>query len=234
VPTPTPSRQDPPNFANFDARERRIFRKLKTPALIQRFLDEEIGYNKEPRGYTCYSPRLVLREGVAHCMEGALLAAMALRRLGYPPLLVDLEAVRDSDHVLAVYRVGERWGAVAKSDYAGLRSREPVYLSIRELAMSYFDHYYNPRGEKTLRAYSRPVNLTRYDRSLQWTTTLEEVWAIPEHLCEIPHTRILTPGRERCLARMDPKLYQAGRVGGVLEPLLDLRRVPKVRSQPLM
>jgi len=204
---------------------------MKTPALIQRFLDEDIGYNKELRGYTCYSPRLVLREGVAHCMEGSLLAAMALRRLGYPPLLVDLEAVRDSDHVLAVYRVGGCWGAVAQSDYSGLRSREPVYASIRELAMSYFEDYYNPRGEKTLRAYSRPLNLTRFDRSLQWMTTLEEVWAIPEHLCEISHTQILTREQERRLVRMDTKLYQAGRVGGVLEPLLDLTRVPSPGSR---
>src|SRR5579864_2297791 len=184
-------------FDGFDARERKLFRRLATPAKIQRFLDEEIGYNKEPRGYTCYSPRLVLREGVAHCMEGALLGALALRGLGHPALLVDLEAVRDSDHVLAVYRVGELWGSVAKSDYAGLRSREPVYATIRELAMSYFEHYYNAAGEKTLRAYSRPVNLARFDRPLQWMTTLDEVWDIPSHLCVIPHNRILTQPMER-------------------------------------
>ncbi len=162
---------------------------------------------------------MVLRERVAHCMEGALLAAMALRNLGYPPLLVDLEAVRDSDHVLAVYRVNGHWGALAKSDYAGLRSREPVYATIRELALSYFEHYYNPAGEKTLRAYSRPVNLVRFDRSLQWMTTLDEVWDIPGYLCEIPHTSILTKPMEHQLVRMDPRLYQAGRVGGVNQPL---------------
>jgi hypothetical protein len=94
----------------FDAHERKLLRPLTTPAKIQRFLDEEIGYNREPRGTTCYSPRMILREGIAHCMEGAVLAALALRRLGYPPLLMDLEAVRDSDHVLAVYRVNGRWG----------------------------------------------------------------------------------------------------------------------------
>jgi len=163
-------------------------------------------------------------------MEGALVGAMALRKLGHPPLLVDLEAVRDSDHVLAVYRVNGHWGAVAKSDYAGLRSREPVYPTIRELAMSYFEHYYNLAGEKTLRAYSRPVNLSRFDRSIQWMTTLDEVWDIPGHLCEIPHTRILTPPMERRLAPMDPRLYQAGRVGGVMEPLLDLRRAASTRT----
>src|SRR5258706_3651316 len=156
--------------------ERAVWRRLTSPARIQKFLDREIGYNLEPHGDTCYSPRMVLRKRVAHCMEGALLGAAALRMLGHPPRLRDLAAMRDSDHVLAVYRVGGYWGAVAKSDYSGLRSREPVYRTIRELAMSYFEHYYNPAGEKTLRAYSRPVNLARFDRSLRWMYTLEEVW----------------------------------------------------------
>src|ERR1700685_2688056 len=154
---------------------------MNSPAKIQRFLDEEIGYNTEPHGATCYSPRRVLQTKVAHCMEGALLGAMALRNLGYPPLIVDLEAIHDTDHVLAVYRVEGCWGAVAKSDYSGLRSREPVYRTIRELAVSYFEHYYNLTGEKTLRAYSRPVSLTRFDR-IGWMTTEEEVWEIPNHL----------------------------------------------------
>ena len=189
-------------------------RRLTSPARIQKFLDEEIGYNLEPHGDTCYSPRMVLREKVAHCMEGALLAAAALRMLGHPPLLVDLEAVRDSDHVLAVYRVDGRWGAVAKSDYSGLRSREPVYRTIRELTMSYFDHYFNPAGEKTLRTYSRPVNLARFDHS-GWMTSEEQVWEIPNYLCEIPHTRILTRSMERRLAKMDDRLYKAGRLGGL-------------------
>jgi hypothetical protein len=209
------------DIQRFDAPQRKTLHRLTTPAKIQNFLDEEIAYNQEPRGATCYSPCMVLREKVAHCMEGAMLAALALRHLGYPALLVDLEAVRDSDHVLAVYRVNGRWGALAKSDYAGLRSREPVYLSIRELAASYFEHYYNPAGEKTLRAYSRPVNLARFDRSLGWMTTLDEIWEVPTYLCGIPHTSILTPPVERSLARMDRRLFAAGRVGGVCEPLFD-------------
>jgi hypothetical protein len=200
----------------FSPSERRLLRSLRTPVKIQKFLDEEIGYNVEPNGDTCYSPRLVLREGVAHCMEGALLAAAALRAIGHPPLLVDLEAVRDSDHVLAVYRVDGHWGALAKSDYSGLRSREPVYGSIRELVMSYFEHYYNPAGEKTLRGFSRPVHLARFDRG-GWMTAERDVWEIPNHLCEIPHTRILSKQMERGLARVDGRLYEAGRVGGVKE-----------------
>ena len=190
-----------------------MLHRLTTPAKIQQFLDNEIAYNQEPRGATCYSPTTVLRERVAHCMEGALLAAMALRRLGHPPLLVDLEAVRDSDHVLAVYRLNNHWGSVAKSDYSGLRSREPVYRTIRELALSYFEHYYNLKGEKTLRAYSRPVNLSRFDR-MHWETVEGNVWEIPTHLCEIPHTQILTPRMESSLSKMDPRLFNAGRLGG--------------------
>lgn len=199
---------------HYDSHERRALRKLTSPTRIQRFLDCELRYNVEPGGHTCRSPRLVLRDGVAHCMEGALFAAMALRLLGYPPLIVDLEAVRDSDHVLAVYRINGHWGALAKSDYSGLRSREPVYRTLRELVMSYFEHYYNPAGEKTLRGFSRPVNLARFDR-LQWMTTDREVWEIPTHLCDIPHTSLLTRPMERTLARMDERLYKAGRLGGL-------------------
>jgi hypothetical protein len=199
---------------DLNQKERKTFARLTTPAKIQAFLDHEIGYNLEPRGDTCYSPRSVLKHGVAHCMEGALLGAAALSMLGHPTLLVDLEAVRDTDHVLAVYRSGGLWGSVAKSDYSGLRSREPVYRNIRELVMSYFEHYYNPAGEKTLRAYSRPINLRRFDK-VGWLTAERDVWEVPNYLCEISHTQILKNGAERKLARMDDRLYKAGRLGGL-------------------
>jgi hypothetical protein len=198
----------------FDQRERKILGGLKTPEKIQQFLDNEIRYNVEPGGDTCYSPRTVLRKRVAHCMEGAMLAAVALRQLGHPPLLVDLEAVRDTDHVLAVYRTNGFWGAVAKSDYSGLRSREPVYRNIRELVMSYFEHYFNPAGEKTLRAYSRPVNLRQFDRR-DWMTSEEDVWVVPNYLCEVKHTPVLTRTMLRKVAPMDKRLYAAGRLGGL-------------------
>lgn len=202
------------SYALWSGSERRVFQKLRSPIRIQHFLDEDIGYNTEPNGDTCRSPRLVLRDRVAHCMEGALIAAAALRCLGHPPLLVDLEAVRDSDHVLAVYRMHGHWGALAKSDYAGLRFREPVYRTIRELVMSYFEDYYNPAGEKTLRAFSRPVSLRQFDR-IGWMTAERDVWEIPNYLCEISHTQILTPAMERRLAKMDERSFKAGRVGGV-------------------
>ncbi len=196
----------------FTAEERAIFRRLSTPAKIQRFLDCELTYNKEPDGNTCRSPRCALRDRTAHCMEGALFGAAALRMLGFPPLLLDLEAVRDDDHVLAIFRVSGHWGAVAKSNYSGLRYREPVYRTLRELAMSYFEHYYNLRKEKTLRRYSRPVNLSRFD-SISWMTSEADVWAIPEYLCDIAHRPLLPPSLERRLGRVDDRLFAAGLVG---------------------
>ena len=196
-------------------KEWKTLRALRRPHQIQRFLDDSIGYNIEANGETCYSPRLVLRHGVAHCMEGALLAAAALRLQGHRPLLLDLESVRDDDHVLAVFHDGTAWGAVAKSNYSGLRYRDPVYRSLRELAMSYFPHYYNLRGEKSLRAFStRPVNLARFDRR-GWMTSEEPVWYIPEYLCEVAHTPLLTARQIRRLPEMDRRLFEAGKFGSV-------------------
>jgi hypothetical protein len=196
---------------SFLPEERAVLRPLTTPEKIQRFVDD-LDYNKEPNGPTCRSPRRVLRERTAHCMEGALIGAAALRMLGFPPLLLDLEAVRDDDHVLAIFRMGGCWGAIAKSNYAGLRYREPVYRTLRELVMSYFEHYYNPRREKTLRNYSRPINLTRFD-SIDWMTAEEDVWAIPEYLGEIAHQPLLRAAIAAKLSRVDERLYRAGRMG---------------------
>src|SRR5512146_2664235 len=134
-------------------RELRKLRALRTPFGVQRFLDS-LPYH---HAQTAWSPRRVLREGTAHCLEGAIFAAAALRVLGFRPLLWDLEAVRDVDHVLAVYRYDGHWGAVGKSNFAGLRFREPVHRSLRELAISYFDVYYNLLGERSLRGFSRPM-----------------------------------------------------------------------------
>ncbi len=201
-------------FDPFTAAERAVFRRLRSPEKIQRFLDD-LAYNKEPHGPTCRSPRMVLRDRTAHCMEGALFGAAALRMLGHEPLLLDFEAVRDDDHVLAIFRLRGHWGAVAKSNYSGLRYREPVYRTLRELAMSYFEHYYNLRKEKTLRRYSRPVNLKRFD-SIGWMTAEENVWAIPEYLCTIPHTPVLRPHLIPTLGRVDERLYASGLYGRVL------------------
>ena len=156
----------------------------------------------------------MLSEWTAHCLEGAVFAASALRVLGFPPLLLDLEAVQDTDHVIAVFRLRGHWGAIAKSNFSGLRYREPVHRTLRELAMSYFEGYVNLRGDRTLRAYSRPVNLARFDRAHPgWMTADEEVWFIPQHLVGIPHRPLLTPAMIRGLSRVDRRSLQAGLVG---------------------
>jgi hypothetical protein len=195
----------------FTAGERAVFRRLQSPEKIQRFLDD-LGYNKEPDGPTCRSPRGVLRDRTAHCIEGALFAAAALRMLGEPPLLLDFEAVHDDDHVLAIFRRFGHWGALAKSNFAGLRFREPVYRTLRELAMSYFEHYFNLRKEKTLRNYSRPVNLRRFD-SIHWMTAEKDIWEVPEYLCEIRHTPLLASRLVSRLGRVDDRLFAAGLLG---------------------
>jgi hypothetical protein len=179
-------------------------RSLNSPVKIQRFLNE-LAYNKAD---TAYSPRLVLRHGRAHCLEGAVFAAAALRLAGHPPLLLDLEAVQDTDHVLAVFRERGAWGAVAQSSFSGLRYRAPVYRTLRELAMSYFDDYINYRGDRTLRNYSRPVDLSRFDVQ-RWMTVEKDIWFIAEHLCEIPHTPLLTRGMIRRLTRVDARALKA-------------------------
>jgi hypothetical protein len=196
-----------------DAGEARVLKALKTPERIQRFLDNEIAYNKEPDGDTIRSPRRVLRDQVAHCLEGALLAAAALRVQGFPPLLLDLEAVRDDDHVLAIFRQQGHWGAIAKSNYSGLRFREPVYRGLRELVMSYFEHYFNASREKTLRNYSRPVLLSRFDR-IGWMTAEADLWPISDYLASIPHAPLLGKnGAGRRMARVDDRLFAAGLAG---------------------
>ena len=163
----------------------RALRALKTPAQIQKFLDE-LPYQY---GNTAWSPHRALRERKGHCLEGALLAAAALRLNGHPPLLMDLEAVNDDDHVVAVYREAGLWGSIAKSNFAGLRFRAPIYRTLRELALSYFEHYYNLRGERTLRSYSVPVNLERLDGQ-HWMTSEKNVWFVPEYLIAARHYRL--------------------------------------------
>jgi hypothetical protein len=194
----------------FTPRELRALRSLRTPIGIQRALDA-MPYHIAT---TAWSPRRVLEERTAHCLEGAVFAAAALRVLGFPALLLDLEAVQDTDHVLAVFRLGRHWGAIAKSNFSGLRYREPVYRTLRELVMSYFEGYVNLRGERTLRAYSRPVDLARFDRAHPgWMTSAEDLWWIPEHLLRLPHTPLLTPAMAKRLSRVDRRSLAAGLVG---------------------
>jgi len=192
------------NSWGFTRSELRKLRSLKDPYGIQRLLDD-MPYHLED---TAWSPRRVLRENTSHCYEGALFAAAALRMNGYPPLIWDLEAEHDTDHVIAIYRVDGCWGAVAKSNFTGCRFREPVHRSLRELAMSYFNIYHNLRGERTLRTFSRPVQMKRFDH-LNWMTTEKPVWFVAEYLLTIPHTRVLTSAQVKRLHRVDRRLFRA-------------------------
>lgn len=201
-----------PHRETYTPGELRVYRSFRRPLDIQLYLDTRIGYNKEPDGPTCQAPRTVLKSRKAHCMEGAMFAAAALEFLGHPPLIMDLEATRDSDHVLAVFRENGRWGSIGKSNFSGLRYREPVYESVRELAMSYFEQYFNLRRERTLRGYCRPFSLERFNW-LNWRTTEEQVWEIPVYLTELKHFALLP--KDIRLTSVGRLTFQAGLVGSV-------------------
>ena len=187
----------------FTPTELRKLRSLKTPLGVQRALDK-MPYHL---ANTAWSPRRVLAENSAHCYEGALFAAAALRANGYPPLLFDLEAEHDTDHVIAIYRQHGHWGAVAKSNFTGCRGRDPVYRTLRELALSYFHLYFNLRRERTLRRFSVPFDLKYFD-SRRWMTTEKPVWFVAEHLFTIRHFPILAKGLEKNLSRVDDRLFR--------------------------
>jgi hypothetical protein len=190
--------------------ELKVFRPLTSPARIQRFLDG-LAYRAED---AAAAPRGVLRERRAHCFDGALFAAAALRRLGHPPALLDLRAVRDDDHVLAVFREGGCWGAIAKSNFVGLRFREPVHRTLRELVLSYFEQYFNLDGEKTLREFSPPLSLRQFDH-LGWEFDPAPLPDLAGRLDALRHRRLLTPAQVRRLAAVDERSMRGGMVGTV-------------------
>lgn len=186
---------------------------LKTPFEIQEFLDS-LPYSPEERN-RC--PLSVLRERKAHCLDGALFAAAALRYIGHPPLLVDMfpEPGSDDDHVLALYRFEGHYGAVAKSNFSGLRFREPVYRSLRELVMSYFEPFFNRYGQKTLRSYTRPLRLERLDR-LGWMWADSGADVVERRLLGLKRIPLLSKGMIAALSPVDRRSYEAG-MHGVLE-----------------
>jgi len=188
--------------------ELRKLRSLRDPYGIQRFLDAQPYH----LGDTAWSPRRVLRENTSHCYEGALFAAAALRANDYPPLIIDLEADHDTDHVIAVFKQQGHWGALGKSNYTGCRYREPVYRTLRELALSYFEVYFNLRRERSLRTFSNPVNLVRFDKR-NWMTTEGPVWFIAEYLCTVRHFPLLKPAMIDRLHRLDDRSFRAGCLG---------------------
>ncbi len=193
----------------FTDQEWKTLRRLDHPHKIQSFLNQ-LPTNFEVDGDECKSPRRVLAKGNAHCMEGAMLAALALRVHGERPLVLDLTSRRDDDdHVVALFKQGNCWGAISKTNHAVLRYREPIYKTVRELAMSYFHEYFLQNGgAKTLRSYA-VADLSRFDKR-GWMTAKEDVWYVPEHLFDITHTEILTRSQIARLRRADPIEIQAG------------------------
>ena len=201
------------------ANELTLWKSLDTPAKIQAYLDQT-PYSPEDADR---SPLRVMRDHLAHCLDGGLFAAAALRRLGYPPLIIDLQpdAGVDDDHVLAIFKLNGHYGAVAKSNFVGLRFREPIYRSLRELVLSYFEDFYNLNRLKSLRYYTRPINLAAYD-SLNWEWSDARLTVIENRLKVLKLIPLLTSQMTAGLLPVDSLSYQSGMLGtnldGVYKP----------------
>ena len=183
--------------------------RLRTPEKIQDFVTS-LTTNFEPEGDTCLSVAQTLRQGRAHCIEGAFIAACALWIAGQPPLLMDFQSEGDDDHVIALFRRDGCWGAISKSNHIWLRWRDPIYRSLRELAMSYFHEYVLGR-QKTLRRYSRPFDLRKVDPAL-WVSNGEDCWEIAEAVDEIRHYPLISRAQARRLRPRDALELQAGKM----------------------
>lgn len=188
--------------------EKRFLDRLTDPWSIQVFLDS-IDYNPS---YECRSPRWVIKKRSAHCFEGALFAAAALDYIGYRPVIVDMKAYNDDDHVIAVFREDGHWGAVAKSNFTSLRFREPVYRSLRELIMSYFDFFFNVNGEKSLRSYSLPFDLSVYN-NINWATTDDSLEYIGDKIESLFHFPVVTEKMIKKLNVASESMLKAGLLG---------------------
>jgi hypothetical protein len=155
-------------------KENRILRSLSTPQKIQDYL-EKMPANFEKSGETLHSPRVALREKKAHCIEGALIAALALWMHGEDPLLMDLKTLPiDEYHVVAPFKQNGYWGAISKTNHSILRYRDPIYKTLRELALSYFHEYFKDDGKKTLVSFSSPLNMKKF--GTEWITSEEDLW----------------------------------------------------------
>lgn len=196
---------------NFTPKELATLKKLSTPALIQDFLDR-LPINWEKKCETNLSPRNVLKQKKAHCMEGALLAAAALWLHGHPPLLMDLKAHPfDDDHVVALYKINDYWGAISKTNHATLRFRDPVYKTIRELALSYFHEYsLDSDGTKVMQSYSAPFSLKRF--GTKWITSEDDVWHIGEALDASRHFPIVPKANKKFIRKSDAMERKAGKL----------------------
>jgi len=193
---------------SWTSKEKEFLNGFSTPWDIQVYLDS-IEYNPN---YECRSPRWVIRKRSAHCFEGALFAAAALHFIGYKPLIVDMKAFNDDDHVIAVFREDGYWGAVAKSNFTSLRFREPVYRTLRELIMSYFDFFFNINGEKSLRSYSLPFDLTSFNKR-NWATTDEDLEYIGDKIESLYHFPVVSEKMIKKLSTASESMIKAGLLG---------------------
>ena len=190
-------------------KERRLLSGITSPAKIQLFLDG-IPYSTDDF-YRC--PLRVMRERTAHCFDGALFAAATMRLIGLSPLIIDLlPNDRDDEHLLAVYKMADHWGAIGKSNFVGLRFREAVYRNLRELVMSYFEQFYNIGREKTLRRYAGPLNLVAFDH-MSWMTCDDHLEAVATRIDEISRKSLLTKKMIARLSLLDKRSYEAGLLG---------------------
>ncbi len=189
--------------------EKKIFRKINTPSKIQDFLDN-LPINFEEGGDTIFSPRTVLERNKAHCLEGALFACAVLSFHGYQNFLLDLQpGPKDDGHAVALFKVNDRWGAISKTNHAVLRFRDPVYLSPRELAMSYFHEYFLDNGKKTLRTYT-VFKLNKIKKN--WITDGEDLWYIDHALNETKYTTLIQPEEARKLRKASLLERKVGKV----------------------
>lgn len=184
--------------------------KLRTPEKIQDYITG-LKSNKELKGDTCLSVREVLKQQHAHCIEGAFVAAAALWLNGQPPLLMDMKAKGDDDHVITLFRYRNHWGAISKSNHVWLRWRDPVYRTLRELAMSYLHEYTSKAHRISLRSYSRPFDLRRQDPAL-WVTNADSCWDVAWDLDQSHHYPLITPHQARRLRPHDRIEIRAGKL----------------------
>jgi hypothetical protein len=191
-------------------RELKALARLSSPRRIQDFLDT-IPINKEPGGETCSSPVVTLRRHSAHCMEGALVAALAIWMHGGAPLIMDLKTTDDDvDHLVALFKKGSYWGGITKTNHSVLRYREPMFRDLRELATSYFHEYSLPNGKKTLRAYSEPFDLREWDED--WIATEGDLWDLERAIDRSPHQRLLNRSQIAGLRKADDIEIRAGKI----------------------
>lgn len=184
--TPVRASRTPPPAA-FTAEERGILHTRRTPAQVQAFV-RALPYNWETDGPTLRTFRGVVRHREAHCLEAVLAAATILEQHGFPPLVLDLESQDGLDHVLMLFRIGGRWGAIGKSRDAGLHGRRPAFRTIRALVYSYVDPYVDGSGRIVGYGVGHLDELVRGD----WRLGERNVWEVERALYRLPHTRLRT------------------------------------------